>query len=134
MTNDELSSIKAELGIAPMLASCHTAEIEGYLIERSSTGDNAGSGGLWGVALIIDGRRPPMESDIQMADWLGQQGIHFIALLTKSDKLKQSEKKAVWRDSEGPLISLGARSVFQISSTKGTGIGDVWPALEEMGK
>jgi len=33
VTNDELSSIKEELGIAPTLASCHTAEIEGYIIE-----------------------------------------------------------------------------------------------------
>jgi GTP-binding protein len=108
--------------------------IEGYLTDRSSVRDKPGNSGLWGVALVIDGRRPPMESDIQMADWLGQQGIHFIALLTKSDKLNQSEKTSVWSESEGLLISLGARAVFQISSSKGTGILDVWPALYEMGR
>lgn len=108
--------------------------IEGYLLGKSAIRSETGNSGLWGVALVIDGRRPPMDSDIQMADWLGQNGIHFIALLTKSDKLKQSEKASVWRESEGPLISLGARSVFQISSSRGTGILDVWPALHEMGE
>lgn len=105
--------------------------IEGYL---GAGADSESGRRLWGVTLIIDGRRPPADSDIQMADWLGQKGIHFVALLTKSDKLKQGELARVWRDSEGPLLSLGARAVLQISSTKGTGIGDVWPALEEMGR
>lgn len=100
--------------------------IEGYLTGRT---DSA----LWGVALVIDGRRPPMDSDIQMADWLGQNGIHFIALLTKSDKQKQGGLIKVMRASEGPLISLGARKVIQVSATKGMGIKDVWPALEEVG-
>ncbi len=108
--------------------------IEGYLTRRSAARDTESISGLWGVALVIDGRRSPMDSDIQMADWLGQHGIHFVALLTKSDKLKQNEMTSVRRESEGPLISLGARAVFQISSTRGTGILDVWPALHEMGK
>lgn len=99
--------------------------IEGYLTS---------SGVLWGVALVIDGRRPPMDSDMQMADWLGQNGIHFIALLTKSDKVKKSELARLWRASEGPLMSLGARRVLQVSATKGTGIRDIWPALEELGR
>ena len=99
--------------------------VEGYLIERPS---------LWGVVLIVDGRRPPMDSDIQMADWLGQHGVHFLATLTKSDKLKQSERPKVLRDSEGLLRSIGARHVLQISATRGTGIHELWPLLEEVGR
>lgn len=98
--------------------------IEGYLLS---------SGMLWSVALIIDGRREPMDSDIQMADWLGQNGIHYVTLLTKSDKLKQNELARVRKASEGLLVSLGAREVIQISSVKGTGIETVWPALEDAG-
>ena len=33
MTDEEISSVKEELGILPELASCHTAEIGSYLIE-----------------------------------------------------------------------------------------------------
>lgn len=33
VTNDELYNVKAQLGVDPLLASCHTAEIEGYIIE-----------------------------------------------------------------------------------------------------
>ena len=101
--------------------------IEGYL---------AGEAGerLWGVALVIDGRRPPEESDLQMADWLGTLAIPWVALLTKSDKSKQSELARVKKESEGVLISLGARAVLQVSAVKGTRLRQTWAALEEMGK
>ena len=64
---------------------------------------------------------------------LGQNGIHYVTLLTKSDKLKQNELARVRKASEGLLVSLGAREVIQISSVKGTGIETVWPALEDAG-
>lgn len=100
--------------------------IEGYLREAALRN-------LWCIALIIDGRRAPMDSDLQMADWLGRTGIHYIAVLTKTDKLKQNDRAKVMRDSQGPLISLGARAIIQVSATKGTGIEQVWPALDEAG-
>ena len=33
MSNDELAELKESLGIPPEVASCHTAEIGGYIIE-----------------------------------------------------------------------------------------------------
>ncbi len=100
--------------------------IEGYLREAVLRN-------LWCVALVIDGRRSPMESDLQMADWLGQMGIHYVALLTKTDKLNQSDHARMMRETQGPLISLGARTIIPISATHGTGIEKVWPALDEAG-
>ncbi len=97
--------------------------IEGYLLERQK---------LWGVALVIDGRREPMDSDLQMARWLGVNGIPYAAVLTKTDKIKQNEQAKVKKASEGLLRSLGARHLIQVSTTKGTGIRRVWPALEEL--
>ena len=102
------------------------ALIEGYLREAALRN-------LWCVALVIDGRRDPMESDLLMADWLGQMGIQYIAVLTKTDKLNQSERAKMMRDTQGPLISLGARAIIPISATHGTGIELVWPALDEAG-
>lgn len=88
---------------------------------------------LWCVALVIDGRRSPMESDLQMADWLAQMGIHYVALLTKIDKLNQSDRARMLRETQGPLISLGARTIIPVSAVKGSGIAKIWPALEEAG-
>lgn len=99
--------------------------IEEYLRTRA---------GLWGVVLVIDGRRPPMESDEQMAEWLGVSAIPYVAVLTKSDKLKQRDLSLVQAASDGVLRSLGARTVLQVSSEKGTGIHRVWPAIAEMGR
>ncbi|MFO7767597.1 MAG: ribosome biogenesis GTP-binding protein YihA/YsxC [bacterium] len=98
--------------------------IEGYLLERRE---------LWGVALVIDGRREPADSDLMMAEWLGVSRIPYAAVLTKTDKIKQAEQAVVKRASEGLLRSLGARHVLQVSNVKGTGIQRVWPALEELG-
>lgn len=99
--------------------------VEEYLCGRSV---------LWGVVVVIDGRRAPMDSDIRMAEWLGEAGIPFVAVLTKSDKPGRSERLNVLRGSEGPLRSCGARAVLQVSATEGTGVHDLWPALEEMGR
>jgi len=97
--------------------------IEGYLLERRE---------LWGVALVVDGRREPADSDLQMAEWLGLSGIPCAVILTKSDKIKQNERTRVKRASEGLLRSLGARDVLQVSATRGTGMDRVWPALAEL--
>jgi hypothetical protein len=32
VSNDELSLLKERLGVNPELASCHTAEVEGYIM------------------------------------------------------------------------------------------------------
>ena len=100
--------------------------IEDYLREASRRN-------LWCVALVIDGRHSPMDTDRQVADWLGRTGIHYVAVLTKIDKLNQSDRSKVMRDSQGPLISLGAREILTVSAVKGTGLDRVWPALEEAG-
>ncbi len=84
---------------------------------------------LWGVALVIDGRRTPEASDQEMADWLGHAGIPYLAALTKTDRTSQKERAQALRGSEGLLRSLGARDVLPVSAVKNTNIARLWTAL-----
>ena len=39
--------------------------------------------------LLVDVRLDPQPNDLDMIQWLGEEGIPFVILFTKSDKLKQ---------------------------------------------
>lgn len=41
------------------------------------------------VFLLVDVRLEPQQNDLDMIQWLGTEGIPFVILFTKSDKLKQ---------------------------------------------
>ncbi|MCL4142226.1 UNVERIFIED_CONTAM: hypothetical protein GTU68_051665, partial [Idotea baltica] len=58
--------------------------IDAYLINRPS---------LQCVLLLIDVRIPAQKSDIEFANWLGEHGIPFVIVFTKSDKLKAGKLK-----------------------------------------
>ena len=53
--------------------------IQTYLKERES---------LQNVFLLIDSRLEPQQNDLDMVQWLGENGIPFSLVFTKSDKLK----------------------------------------------
>jgi GTP-binding protein len=54
--------------------------IEGYLKEREN---------LQCVFVLVDVRLEPQRLDLEMIQWLGEHGIPFNIVFTKSDKLKQ---------------------------------------------
>ena len=54
--------------------------IDGYLLEREN---------LQSVFLLVDARLEPQKNDLEMIQWLGEQGIPFVLAFTKCDKLKQ---------------------------------------------
>jgi GTP-binding protein len=53
--------------------------IQTYLKERES---------LQNVFLLIDSRLEPQQNDLDMVQWLGENGIPFCIVFTKTDKLK----------------------------------------------
>ncbi|MBL7956291.1 MAG: YihA family ribosome biogenesis GTP-binding protein [Flavobacteriales bacterium] len=53
--------------------------IQTYLKEREN---------LQNVFLLIDSRLEPQQNDLDMVQWLGENGIPFCIVFTKSDKLK----------------------------------------------
>lgn len=54
--------------------------IHTYLKEREN---------LQCVMVLVDARLEPQRNDIDMITWLGEHGIPFVIVFTKSDKLKQ---------------------------------------------
>jgi GTP-binding protein len=54
--------------------------IRTYLLEREN---------LQYVFLLVDSRLEPQQNDLDMVQWLGENGIPFVIVFTKSDKLKQ---------------------------------------------
>jgi GTP-binding protein len=56
--------------------------IEQYLLKRPN---------LMSTFILIDSRLPLQESDRKVINWFGEKGIHFVMVLTKTDKLTQNQ-------------------------------------------
>lgn len=54
--------------------------IDRYLLEREN---------LQCVFVLVDSRLEPQNNDLDMIQWLGENGIPFVIVFTKSDKLNQ---------------------------------------------
>jgi len=97
----------------------------GQLIEHFLT-DNPG---LRAVAVLLDVRVTPQQSDLELVGWLRHQGISILPVLTKCDKVNQREQAArqrEWRD-----LLAGAATPIRFSSVTGMGRDALWAALDE---
>lgn len=56
--------------------------IKGYLAKREN---------LYCVFHLIDSRIPPQKIDLAFANWMGANGVPFVQVFTKTDKLKANE-------------------------------------------
>lgn len=56
--------------------------ISNYILERKN---------VVNIFVLIDSRHNPQQIDLEFMEWLGESGIPFIMVFTKSDKLKKSE-------------------------------------------
>lgn len=88
--------------------------LEHYLRERTA---------LVGLILIMDARHPMTELDRQMLDWFAPTGRPVHVVLTKADKLTQSQGSLTLRRIASELASFPAASSVQLfSSLKKTGL------------
>lgn len=80
------------------------------------------------VVVIIDIRHPPKTHDAQLIEWLKQNGIAFLPVYTKADKLSgnQRSKNAAMLDA-GHNISGADRIVF--SAKTGVGVEELKIAM-----
>lgn len=51
----------------------------------------AGRKNLMAIVVLIDSRLSPQPIDLEFINWLGEKGLPFILVYTKSDKIKQVE-------------------------------------------
>jgi len=97
----------------------------GQLIEHFLKGNP----GLKAVAVLIDVRVTPQQSDLEMVSWLRHQNIPILPVLTKCDKVNQREQAArqrEWRDLLG-----GSATPLCFSSVTKQGREALWTALDE---
>jgi GTP-binding protein len=79
--------------------------------------------------LLLDIRRIPVDSDLQILTWLKSYTKDFAIILTKADKLNQKERnQQIKKISE--VIKIDKENFFVISSLKRTGKDDVLKLVE----
>jgi GTP-binding protein len=74
--------------------------------------------------LILDGRRGWMDKDLDLKRWLEHHGRQYLVVVTKTDKLNQSEfergLRAVRKEGVEPL---------PFSASTGRGVRELWQAI-----
>ncbi len=78
------------------------------------------------VVMIIDIRHGASPLDVQMADWLQANGQPFLAVASKADKLKSSERRKIVSS-----IEKNFRPILPFSSKTGEGAGSLWTSIRE---
>ncbi|HEY0004833.1 MAG TPA: ribosome biogenesis GTP-binding protein YihA/YsxC [Pyrinomonadaceae bacterium] len=77
---------------------------------------------------IVDSRHAPTSQDLQLNDWLAQQGHPRVIVATKSDKLSNNELS---KSMERARQALGTARVFAYSALTGRGRNEVWRIIED---
>jgi len=96
--------------------------VEGYLASQSR---------LKGVVHLVDCRRPPPESDLQMLEYLATLGLPTLIVLTKIDKLKQSQRaRAI--EAATRTLQVDPEQILPFSSKTGEGREALLEALDSL--
>lgn len=89
------------------------------------------SGQVRGVVHLVDARHEPTEHDHRMVGYLAEVGLPTLVVLTKTDKLKRSQRpRAVTRALEA--LELDESQVLPFSSKTGEGRDTLLDALEDL--
>jgi GTP-binding protein len=94
--------------------------IETYLSERES---------LTSVVLIMDIRRLPKEHEFNFIDWLTEQHLPCIPILTKTDKLSKT-RQMQQRFSISKLLGMAPDQLILFSAKNRSGLMKAWQAIE----
>lgn len=91
---------------------------------------------LMNVFLLIDSRIPPQESDLSIMQWMGEKGIPFIILFTKTDKLKPKGLEANISHYQEVLLQAWEElpPMILTSAQEGVGRDDVLGLIYEVNK
>lgn len=77
------------------------------------------------VIQLIDMRHEPSENDMQMIDYMCDQGLPFILVLTKSDKLKKTQREKCLTLLENKFANYDGLKVIPFSAVNGEGIDEI---------
>jgi GTP-binding protein len=108
-------------------ASSHVRESWKTLVESYLTGEP----NLRGVVHLVDARRDPTITDLEMVEFLASRGVPTLVVLTKMDKLKRNAREnAVTAAVE--QLNIDEDQVLGFSSKTGEGREDLLAALENL--
>lgn len=98
------------------------ALVSGYFTARAAKSEAT-------LALhAVDARHPALASDLATHDWLKAAGVTMATVVTKIDKLKQSERarhlKQFAAAFEGPLVA--------VSAERGEGLETLWTTIRTL--
>lgn len=101
--------------------------IEDYILERETMSN---------LFVLIDARHEPQQIDLEFMEWLGENGVPFSVVFTKTDKMgtgrlqmnlnAYQEKLLEWWEELPPL--------FVTSAEKGKGRDELLQYIEEINK
>jgi GTP-binding protein len=97
----------------------------GPMIETYLSGRDA----LTSVVLIMDIRRMPREHEFNFIDWLTEQHLPCIPILTKTDKLSKT-RQMKQRFSIAKLLGMSPDQLILFSSKNRSGLLEVWRTIE----
>lgn len=85
---------------------------------------------LHGLIILMDSRHPLKDTDWQMLEWSQGRGIRCHVLLSKSDKLSQSEASKILREVKQAVE--GQATVQLFSATSHRGVDEARKVLDAM--
>ena len=82
------------------------------------------------VFFLLDNRHEPTNNDKEMFEYLRSEGINPVVVLTKADKVKNSERAAVLKAIKKGLELEEDDLLFEFSSLNGRGRDKIWEFIE----
>lgn len=74
---------------------------------------------LTGLIVLMDSRHPLKDTDLQMLEWGQQRQLHCHVLLSKADKLTQSEGMKVTREVRAAVGEVASVQLFSATTNRG---------------
>ncbi len=99
--------------------------IKNYLVKREE---------LVCVFQLVDATIPPQKNDLEHMAWLGENGVPFVIVLTKSDRKTQREVMKNKKALEMELLKNWEElpPIFITSSEKGTGVKQILQYIDQL--
>ena len=101
--------------------------IQSYILKRQN---------LTSLFVLIDSRHEPQKIDLEFIEWLGENGIPFSIIFTKTDKQSQTRTRENIENYKQKLLETWEElpPVFLTSSVKQTGKAELLDYIEQINR
>lgn len=84
--------------------------------------------------VLIDSRHQPLAIDLEFMEWLGENGVPFVMVFTKADKLSAVERRTAVTDYQNVMLDTWETTpiAFMTSSAKKMGREELLDYIDEL--